>query len=219
MLLRRFRFLARYGFVGWSAGAGCGLPGFASYSLGFWWLGFDRRPRIVLGACLRCWFRYGLGGWLRSRRGGSRLPGPAAGGYRFGGNFAHLFLNLVFWLGWLFSRRWLGFHLLTPRRICPRMHIASARECTGISGQKPENCEIRSDFGRTNRHLPAPDQTRHCSMPCKKMSLGKSIPINTILFSRFSPACHCGPRSLPINWWTPWKITLRSVPCMWRTPL
>ena len=34
-----------------------------------------------------------------------------------------------------------------------------------------------------------------------------------------SPSAHAGPRSLPMSWCTPWKITLRSVPCMLSTPL
>ena len=42
-------------------------------------------------------------------------------------------------------------------------------------------------------------QARHCSKPCKKMSLGKSMPIKTILLIFSSPATHLGPRSLPIN--------------------
>lgn len=62
-------------------------------------------------------------------------------------------------------------------------------------------------------------QTRHCSRPCKKMSFGRSIPMNTILLVRVSPGAHCGPRSLPMSWCTPWKITLRSVPFMFSTPL
>lgn len=62
-------------------------------------------------------------------------------------------------------------------------------------------------------------QTRHCAKPCKKMSRGRSMPMKTILLWRVSPSAHCGPRSLPISWCTPWKITLRSVPFMFRTPL
>jgi len=62
-------------------------------------------------------------------------------------------------------------------------------------------------------------QTRHCSRPCRKMSWGRSMPMKTILLWRFSPSAHCGPRSLPMSWCTPWKMTLRSVPCMFSTPL
>ena len=62
-------------------------------------------------------------------------------------------------------------------------------------------------------------QIRDCSRPCTKMSFGKSMPMNTILLTRSSPSAHSGPRSLPINWCTPWKITLRSVPFILSTPL
>lgn len=62
-------------------------------------------------------------------------------------------------------------------------------------------------------------QTRHCSRPCRKMSRGSSMPMKTILLVRGSPSAHWGPRSLPISWCTPWKITLRSVPFMCSTPL
>ena len=65
----------------------------------------------------------------------------------------------------------------------------------------------------------APAYTRHCSRPCRKMSLGRSMPMNTILLTRGSSSAQAGPRSLPINWCTPWKMTLRSVPCMCSTPL
>ena len=61
--------------------------------------------------------------------------------------------------------------------------------------------------------------TRLCSSPCRKMSLGRSMPMKTILLVRCSPSAHCGPRSLPMSWCTPWKITLRSVPFMFNTPL
>ena len=61
--------------------------------------------------------------------------------------------------------------------------------------------------------------TRACSKPWRKMSWGRSMPMNTILLTRFSPSAQAGPRSLPMSWCTPWKITLRSVPFMWSTPL
>lgn len=64
-----------------------------------------------------------------------------------------------------------------------------------------------------------PGQTRLCSNPCRRMSLGRSMPMKTILLRRSSPSAHCGPRSLPMSWCTPWKITLRSVPFMYSTPL
>ncbi len=57
-------------------------------------------------------------------------------------------------------------------------------------------------------------QTRHCSKPCRKISRGRSIPMNTSLLFFFSPGAQTGPRSLPISWCTPWKTTLRSVPFM-----
>ena len=71
------------------------------------------------------------------------------------------------------------------------------------------------------RHFPQSNghATRHCSSPCVKMSRGNSMPIKTILLVRFSSAPQAGPRSLPINWCTPWKMTLRSVPFMLSTPL
>ena len=38
------------------------------------------------------------------------------------------------------------------------------------------------------------DQTRHCSRPCcRKMSRGRSMPMNTILLFFFSPGAHFGP--------------------------
>ncbi|AOG22583.1 hypothetical protein BSY15_2139 [Acidovorax sp. RAC01] len=64
-----------------------------------------------------------------------------------------------------------------------------------------------------------PPQARLCSSPCRKMSLGRSMPMNTILLLRTSPSAHWGPRSLPMSWCTPWKMTLRSVPFMYSTPL
>lgn len=46
-------------------------------------------------------------------------------------------------------------------------------------------------------------QTKHCSKPCNKMSLGKSMPMNTILLILASPSAHMGPKSLPMSWCTP----------------
>jgi len=74
----------------------------------------------------------------------------------------------------------------------------------------------RSPLGGTG---PGEGQTRLCSSPCRKMSLGRSMPIKTILLVRVSPSAHWGPRSLPMSWCTPWKITLRSVPFILSTPL
>lgn len=62
-------------------------------------------------------------------------------------------------------------------------------------------------------------QTSDWSSPWTRMSRGRSRPMNTILLSRVSPAAQGGPRSLPMSWCTPWKMTLRSVPCMSSTPL
>lgn len=81
-----------------------------------------------------------------------------------------------------------------------------------------------ADTTQTSRQPPAlgpprRGQTRLCSSPCRKMSLGRSMPMKTILLVRGSPSAHWGPRSLPMSWCTPWKITLRSVPFMFRTPL
>ena len=102
----------------------------------------------------------------------------------------------------------------------------SARDCSGSTArcdtQKINRWRIEttmkpSAFNRLQANsLP---QTRHCSRPCTKISLGRSMPINTILLFFFSPSAQTGPRSLPMSWCTPWKITLRSVPSMFSTPL
>ena len=106
----------------------------------------------------------------------------------------------------------------------------SARDCSGLlaccrefSRNPPEMLAIRAFSWRAeNRGGPQtarPLQTRHCSRPCRKMSFGKSMPMNTILLVFFSPSAQASPRSLPMSWCTPWKITLRSVPSMFSTPL
>ncbi len=83
-----------------------------------------------------------------------------------------------------------------------------------------ETLRIQHRSGRIDAPTPAKGgQTRLCSSPCRKMSLGRSMPIKTILLTRDSPSAHCGPRSLPMSWCTPWKITLRSVPFILSTPL
>ena len=53
-------------------------------------------------------------------------------------------------------------------------------------------------------------------MPLQKdIACGRSMPMNTILLHALLALLPiAGPRSLPISWCTPWKITLRSVPCM-----
>ncbi len=94
----------------------------------------------------------------------------------------------------------------------PAGEPASSR-CQQKMGRKPRRSRAISDKDSQSR------QTRHCSRPCWKMSWGRSMPMKTILLWRFSPSAHCGPRSLPMSWCTPWKITLRSVPCMFSTPL
>ena len=62
-------------------------------------------------------------------------------------------------------------------------------------------------------------QTRHCARPCSRMSLGMSMPMKTILLPFSSPGAHFGPRSLPINWCTPWKMTFLSLHFINSTPL
>ena len=68
-------------------------------------------------------------------------------------------------------------------------------------------------------HAAAYAATAHWSSPWRKMSCGRSMPMNTILLWRCSSAVHSGPRSLPISWCTPWKMTLRFVPFIAKTPL
>jgi hypothetical protein len=92
---------------------------------------------------------------------------------------------------------------------------SSARECTGFPTGKPISCKIETIIWFSirskqfkKRHRPGRHQglrqraayANDCSIPCNKMSLGKSIPMNTILLPRASPSAHCGPKSLPINW-------------------
>ncbi|MDR6155036.1 hypothetical protein QF021_003125 [Acidovorax delafieldii] len=82
-----------------------------------------------------------------------------------------------------------------------------------------ETLRIQHKSGAIAPSNPCAGQTRLCSSPCKKMSLGRSMPMKTILLVRGSPSAHWGPRSLPMSWCTPWKITLRSVPFIFSTPL
>jgi hypothetical protein len=102
----------------------------------------------------------------------------------------------------------------------------SARDCSGSPApcdtQKPNSWRIETNMKPSAFYRLQADslpQTRHCSRPCTKISLGRSMPINTILLFFFSPSAQAGPRSLPMSWCTPWKITLRSVPSMFSTPL
>ena len=123
--------------------------------------------------------------------------------------------------------------------------LASNLTDMGLSGASPDRAPLCLYFGprlyrhlllcnkqlrpRYNADLPrlAPRNsylrlyasTTHCSRPWRKMSCGRSIPMNTMRLSRFSSAVHSGPKSLPINWCTPWKITLRFVPFIAKTPL
>jgi hypothetical protein len=80
------------------------------------------------------------------------------------------------------------------------IHLAELREKSGP--------------GHSLTIRPRARQARLCSRPCRRMSLGRSMPMKTILLRRSSPSAHCGPKSLPMSWCTPWKITLRSVPFM-----
>ena len=86
---------------------------------------------------------------------------------------------------------------------------------TNINFLSPDKCFFTISLQPNSKKA----QTRHCSRPCIKISLGRSMPINTILLVLVSPAAQAGPKSLPISWCTPWKITLRSVPSMFSTPL
>ncbi|EJE50874.1 hypothetical protein PMI14_04504 [Acidovorax sp. CF316] len=116
--------------------------------------------------------------------------------------------------------------------------VLPGRDCIDLGWRKRKRCRydtschpyhpihraIRGNRGSgTVFDNPAPTtpagQARLCSSPCRRMSLGRSMPMKTILLSRSSPSAHCGPRSLPMSWCTPWKITLRSVPFMYSTPL
>lgn len=91
--------------------------------------------------------------------------------------------------------------------------FVSARDCIDSADccklLKPNRWRIDTNISLTRffmRFYAVSDrlpQTRHCSRPCMKISLGKSMPINTILLTFCSPLAQAGPRSLPINWWTP----------------
>jgi len=95
-----------------------------------------------------------------------------------------------------------------PKLQAPRIVATAARR------QLP-NFALRRALWRLRSLARCPGfQTRHCSSPCRKMSRGRSSPMNTILLPFFSPAAQAGPRSLPMSWCTPWNTTLRSVPFM-----
>ena len=70
---------------------------------------------------------------------------------------------------------------------------------------------------RGAQKAPSLTQIRHCSRPQENV-FGQVDANEHHLAGARSPSAHCGPRSLPMSWCTPWKITLRSVPFMLRTP-
>lgn len=113
----------------------------------------------------------------------------------------------------------------------------SAGECTGFPLGNPISCKSETIISFPFQAPPAPtllhrayrnltalavplfSYTKDCSNPCRRMSLGRSMPINTILLMRGSSAPQAGPRSEPMSWCTPWKMTFFSVPFMNSTPL
>ncbi|MEY4363440.1 MAG: hypothetical protein RLZZ24_792 [Pseudomonadota bacterium] len=60
------------------------------------------------------------------------------------------------------------------------------------------DCSHKALHERVRLPLGKNAQIKACSKPCSKMSLGKSMPMNTILLTRFSVP-HSGPRSLPMS--------------------
>ncbi len=98
--------------------------------------------------------------------------------------------------------------------------VLPGRDCIDLGGCKRKRCRYNTNpWSYPDRQRTKETHTRLCSRPWRKMSLGRSMPIKTILLVRASPSAHCGPRSLPMSWCTPWKITLRSVPFILSTPL
>ena len=94
--------------------------------------------------------------------------------------------------------------------------VLPGRDCIDLGRHKRERCRYNTT---PLAHPGRAPHTRLCSSPCRKMSLGRSMPMKTILLARASPSAHGGPRSLPMSWCTPWKMTLRSVPFILSTPL
>ena len=94
--------------------------------------------------------------------------------------------------------------------------VELVKQTVGESIQTSGSARFSACSAWTAESLP---QTRHCSRPWRKISLGRSIPMKTILLVLFSPLAQAGPKSLPMSWCTPWKITLRSVPSIFSTPL
>ena len=106
-----------------------------------------------------------------------------------------------------------------PRACGKPSGVSPGRDCIDLGGRKRKRCRYNTNRAKSPaRHWQA-GQTRLCSSPCRKMSLGRSMPIKTILLVRGSPSAHWGPRSLPMSWCTPWNMTLRSVPFIFSTPL
>jgi hypothetical protein len=75
---------------------------------------------------------------------------------------------------------------------------------------------MRRLSGGLSRH---PAQKRHCWRLRIISACGRSSPMNTKRLSRRSLSVHAAPAPWLINWWTPWKIILRSSPTMCSTPL
>ena len=84
--------------------------------------------------------------------------------------------------------------------------VLQAGDCSDKNDQKMLRSRLKTRTGlRPNgpKDSHALAQTKHCSRPCSKMSLGKSMPMNTILLILISPSAHIGPKSLPMSWCTP----------------
>lgn len=155
--------------------------------------------------------------------GGSRRLGRL-GGYRGGSTFGRSGRRF----GHRFGFAGIGFHFLVsslygqaPAAGAVRDGWQAFRGFTGARLYRPAPPQTKT---LQIQHTPVfpqgkRPQTRLWSSPWRKMSCGRSMPMNTILLTRASPSAHWGPKSLPMSWCTPWKITLRSVPFMFKTPL
>lgn len=106
---------------------------------------------------------------------------------------------------------------LPGSRTCSQVLAGARLYRPGLT--QTETLQIQHKSGSIAPRNRRTGQTRLCSSPCRKMSLGRSMPIKTILLVRASPSAHWGPRSLPMSWCTPWNMTLRSVPFIFSTPL
>ena len=169
------------------------------------------------------WERFFSGGFFRAWLGGNRF---------FRGDFfsRRRFFDSGFGFGWNRLFGWclvFGLHLRTGALLgmfhgtSPVSPIWSfnARYMTVVIRYLLPFCDSPNAAAWQGLWRADCTQLTHCSKPCIKISLGKSIPMNTILLIRFSFFSQGCPKSLPINWCTPWKITLRSVPFMCNTPL